>query len=133
MAAFERGIGRAGAGFGHFIVILGVILFSISTAIAWSYYGDRCANYLFGTAAILPYRIVFVLFNFIGAVVPLASIWALGDVFLGVVIFPNLLALLLLSGKIRELTDSYFERKPWIQNAEDHKRAVAEKRARRGR
>lgn len=133
MAAFERGIGRAGAGFGHFIVIMGVILFSISTAIAWSYYGDRCANYLFGTAAILPYRIVFVLFNFIGAVVPLASIWALGDVFLGVVIFPNLIALLLLSGKVKELTNSYFERKPWIQNAEDHRRAVEERRARRQR
>jgi alanine or glycine:cation symporter, AGCS family len=133
MAAFERGIGRAGAGFGHFIVILGVILFSISTAIAWSYYGDRCANYLFGSAAILPYRMVFVLFNFIGAVVPLASIWALGDVFLGVVIFPNLIALLLLSGKVRELTDSYFERKPWVENAEAHRRAVEKRRAgRRG-
>jgi alanine or glycine:cation symporter, AGCS family len=133
MAAFERGFGQAGAGFGHFIVILGVILFSISTAIAWSYYGDRCANYLFGSAAILPYRIVFVLFNFIGAVVPLASIWALGDAFLGVVIFPNLLALLLLSGKVKELTDSYFERKPWIENAEVHKRVVEEKRQGRKR
>ncbi|CAN5893433.1 hypothetical protein BH23GEM9_BH23GEM9_35000 [soil metagenome] len=130
MAAFERGIGRTGAGFGHFIVIMGVILFSISTAIAWSYYGDRCANYLFGSVAILPYRIVFVVFNFIGAVVPLASIWALGDVFLGVVIFPNLIALLLLSGKIKELTDSYFERKPWLENAEVHRRIVAERKGR---
>jgi alanine or glycine:cation symporter, AGCS family len=128
MAAFERGIGRAGAGFGHFIVILGVILFSISTAIAWSYYGDRCANYLFGPTAILPYRMVFVLFNFIGAVVPLASIWALGDVFLGVVIFPNLVALLLLSGKVRTLTDSYFERRPWVENAEVHRRIVEERK-----
>jgi alanine or glycine:cation symporter, AGCS family len=131
MAAFEMGIGRLGFGFGHMIVILGVLLFSISTAIAWSYYGDRCANYLFGPAAILPYRMVFVLFNFIGAVVPLASIWALGDAFLGVVIFPNLLALLLLSGKVRELTNSYFERKPWVENAEVHRRIVEEKR--RGR
>jgi alanine or glycine:cation symporter, AGCS family len=133
MAAFERGIGRAGAGFGHFIVILGVILFSISTAIAWSYYGDRCANYLFGTAAILPYRMVFVIFNFIGAVVPLASIWALGDAFLGVVIFPNLLALLLLSGKVKELTDSYFERRPWVENAEVHRRIVEERKSGRRR
>jgi alanine or glycine:cation symporter, AGCS family len=130
MTAFERGIGRAGAGFGHMIVILGVLLFSISTAIAWSYYGDRCANYLFGTAAILPYRMVFVLFNFIGAVVPLASIWALGDVFLGVVIFPNLIALLLLSGKVKELTESYFDRRPWVENAEVHRRVVAERRGR---
>lgn len=131
MAAFQRGIARTGIDFGHFIVILGVMLFSISTAIAWSYYGDRCANYLFGSAAVLPYRVVFVLFHFIGAVVPLASIWALGDAFLGVVIFPNLLALLLLSGKVRELTESYFERKPWLENAEVHRRIQEEKRNRR--
>ncbi|MGH7446648.1 MAG: alanine/glycine:cation symporter family protein [Longimicrobiales bacterium] len=128
MVAFERGIGRAGAQYGQLIVILGVLLFSISTAIAWSYYGDRCANYLFGTAAIIPYRIVFVIMHFIGAVLPLASIWALGDAFLGVVIFPNLIALLLLSGKVKELTTSYFERKPWLENAEVHKRIVAARR-----
>jgi AGCS family alanine or glycine:cation symporter len=131
MTAFQRGLSRTGANWGQMIVILGVMLFSISTAIAWSYYGDRCANYLFGTAAIIPYRIVFVMMHFIGAIVPLASIWALGDAFLGVVIFPNLIALLLLSGKVRELTNSYFERKPWLENAEVHRRVVAEKRARR--
>jgi AGCS family alanine or glycine:cation symporter len=131
MAAFESGIGQAGAGFGHFIVIAGVILFAISTAISWSYYGDRCAHYLLGTAAVLPYRVVYVIFHFIGAVVPLASIWALGDVFLGVVIFPNLIALLLLSGKVKELTDSYFERRPWEENAAVHDRLVEERRARR--
>jgi alanine or glycine:cation symporter, AGCS family len=133
MAAFERGIGRAGAGFGHFIVIMGVLLFSISTAIAWSYYGDRCANYLFGSAAVMPYRMMFVVMHFVGAVIPLASVWALGDVFLGVVIFPNLLALILLSGKIRELTDSYFARKPWLENLEVHRRLVDERRNRRRR
>ena len=133
MTAFERGIGRAGAGFGHFIVIMGVLLFAISTAIAWSYYGDRCANYLFGPAAVLPYRVAFVIMHFVGAVIPLASVWALGDVFLGVVIFPNLIALLLLSGKIRDLTDSYFARKPWLENAEVHRRLVEERRRRGGR
>ncbi|HEX6308388.1 MAG TPA: sodium:alanine symporter family protein [Longimicrobiales bacterium] len=131
MVAFERGIGRAGAGFGHMIVILGVLLFAISTAISWSYYGDRCANYLFGNVAVLPYRVVFVIMHFVGAVLPLASIWALGDVFLGVVIFPNLIALLLLSGKVKELTDSYFERRPWVENAEVHKRVAAERKTMR--
>jgi AGCS family alanine or glycine:cation symporter len=60
--------------------------------------------------------------HFIGAVVPLASIWALGDVFLGVVILPNLFALVLLSGQVKQMTDSYFERKPWISNEEAHQR-----------
>jgi alanine or glycine:cation symporter, AGCS family len=131
MVAFERGIGRAGAGFGHFIVIVGVMLFAISTAISWSYYGDRCANYLFGTGAVLPYRVVYVMFHFIGAVAPLASIWALGDIFLGVVIFPNLIALLLLSGKVKELTDGYFARRPWEENAEVRRRIIEERRAAR--
>jgi alanine or glycine:cation symporter, AGCS family len=113
--------------FGRFIVIIGVLLFAISTAISWSYYGDRSAQYLFGNKIILPYRIVYVIMHFVGAVLPLASVWALGDVFLGVVIIPNLIALVLLSGQVKQMTDSYFERKPWIQNAEDHKRWKAER------
>jgi hypothetical protein len=112
------------------IVLLGVLLFAISTAIAWSYYGDRCANYLFGVKAVLPYRIVYVVMHFVGAVAPLASIWALGDVFLGFVIFPNLLALLLLSPKVAELTKSYFERRPWEENARVHAEMKARKRER---
>ena len=110
---FEKGLPGT---FGRFIVILGVLLFAISTAIAWSYYGDRSAQYLFGSGIIIPYRIVYVIMHFIGAVLPLASVWALGDVFLGMVILPNLLALILLSGRVREMTDNYFERKPWIAN-----------------
>ena len=116
---------------GDFIVLLSVALFAVSTAISWSYYGDRCAYYLFGKSAIIPYKMVYVIMHFIGAVIPLAAVWALGDVFLGVVILPNLLALLLLSPKVKELKDSYFERKPWIENAEVHRRAVAEAKARK--
>ncbi|HET9438772.1 MAG TPA: sodium:alanine symporter family protein [Longimicrobiales bacterium] len=118
MMGFERGLPGT---FGRFIVIIGVLLFAISTAISWSYYGDRSAQYLFGNKIILPYRIVFVIMHFIGAVAPLASIWALGDVFLGMVILPNLLALILLSGQVKEMTDSYFQRKPWESNREVHK------------
>jgi AGCS family alanine or glycine:cation symporter len=114
---------------GDFIVLISVALFAISTAISWSYYGDRCAYYLFGKSALIPYKMVYVIMHFIGAVVPLAAIWALGDVFLGVVILPNLLALLLLSPKVKELTNSYFERKPWIENYEAHKRAREEVKA----
>lgn len=123
--AFERGLPGT---FGRYIVFLGVLLFGISTAISWSYYGDRCANYLFGAGAVMPYRVVFVVMHFVGAVVPLASIWALGDVFLGVVIFPNLIALLLLNGKVKELTDSYFRRQPWLENSAARERALEERR-----
>ncbi|MEE9132565.1 MAG: sodium:alanine symporter family protein [Gemmatimonadota bacterium] len=128
MIAFQRGLP---GDFGLYIVVLSVFLFAISTAIAWSYYGDRCANYLFGTKMILPYKIVFVLMHFVGSVLSLSVVWTLGDVFLGIVILPNLLALLLLSPKVYELTKSYFERKPWIENREAHRRLKQEQRYRR--
>jgi AGCS family alanine or glycine:cation symporter len=119
MLAFQRGLP---GDWGMFIVVVSVFLFAISTAIAWSYYGDRCANYLFGHNAVLPYKFVFVVMHFVGAILTLSVAWTLGDVFLGIVILPNLLALLLLNKKVRELTLSYFERKPWEENREVAKR-----------
>ena len=112
MAAFRRGLSPLGD-WGHYIVILSVLLFAISTAISWSYYGDRCANYLFGAKAIVPYKVIFVLMHFVGAVVSLSVVWDLGDAFLAVVIWPNLIALGLLAPKVVEMTRDYFERKPW--------------------
>ena len=78
---FERGLAPIGlGGLGRYIVLLSVILFAISTAISWSYYGDRCANYLFGPKAILPFKAVFVAMHFVGAVLAVTTIWDLGDV-----------------------------------------------------
>jgi AGCS family alanine or glycine:cation symporter len=114
---------------GNLVVLISVLLFAVSTAISWSYYGDRCAYYLMGKRAVLPYKMVYVVMHFIGAVVPLASIWALGDIFLGIVILPNLLALILLSPEVKEMTRSYFEREPWRENYEAHRRALEAKRA----
>jgi AGCS family alanine or glycine:cation symporter len=122
MAGFREGLPGTG---GRFIVLISVVLFAVSTAISWSYYGDRCANYLFGHAAILPYKAVFVAMHFIGAVVSLNLIWLMGDVALGIVILPNLLALLLLSPEVVRMTRSYFERRPWLENAEKRRRAKA--------
>jgi AGCS family alanine or glycine:cation symporter len=125
MLAFSQGLP---GDWGKYIVIVGVLLFAVSTAISWSYYGDRCANYLFGPGAILPYKILFVVAHFLGAMVSLQVAWTLGDVFLGLVILPNLLALIMLSPKIVEQTKSYFERKPWVENAVAHRRALEERR-----
>jgi AGCS family alanine or glycine:cation symporter len=105
---------------GNYIVLICVLLFAVSTAISWSYYGDRCANYLFGAKAILPYKYAFVAAHFGGAMLSLQVIWDLGDVALGIVILPNLLALVLLSGKVKSMTDSYFEREAWKSNIEPH-------------
>ncbi|MBT8404973.1 MAG: sodium:alanine symporter family protein, partial [Gemmatimonadetes bacterium] len=99
LTAMAFGEGLPGT-FGQFIVVTSVLLFAVSTAISWSYYGDRCANYLFGPGAIRPYKAVFVAMHFVGAVAPLAVVWSLGDVALAIVIVPNLIALLLLSGQV---------------------------------
>lgn len=112
--AFERGLAPLGlSGLGNIIVLVSVFLFALSTAISWSYYGDRCAHYLWGERAILPYKAVYVLMHFIGAILAVTAIWDLGDVALSLVTIPNVIALLMLSGLVKELTHSYFERRAW--------------------
>ena len=122
-AAFREGLAPLGD-WGHLIVVFGVLLFGISTAISWSYYGDRCAHYLFGQSALLPYKVLFLTAHFLGAVLPLAVVWALGDVALAIVIWPNLIALIFLAPTVVEETRSYFERKPWVRATDRFERGV---------
>jgi AGCS family alanine or glycine:cation symporter len=105
--AFKKGLSWL-FGYGDKIVTIGVLLFAISTAISWSYYGDRASNYLFGKKATLPYKWVYVIFVFIGAIAELEAVWAFGDAALGFMTFPNLLAIILLSGMLKKLTRDYF-------------------------
>jgi len=105
-AAFTKGLGK----YGYLIITVGVFLFGISTAISWSYYGDRAMVYLFGTESILPYKIVFCIMHFLGAIFSLEIVWNFGDSALGLMALPNLLALILLAKKTRIMTDEYFAR-----------------------
>jgi AGCS family alanine or glycine:cation symporter len=108
--AFRKGLAPIMGGWGHLIVTIGVLLFGISTAISWSYYGDRAVVYLFGTRWVFPYKIVFVLMHFLGAVVALEVVWNFGDAALGLMAIPNLIALILLWKQTRTMTVDYFER-----------------------
>jgi len=117
MEAFSRGLPGT---WGNFVVLISTILFAVSTAISWSYYGDRCANYLFGHKWVLPYKFVYVAMHYMGAVVPLSVVWAMGDIALSIVIIPNLIALILLAPRVKDMTRSYFERRPWEENARVH-------------
>jgi alanine or glycine:cation symporter, AGCS family len=128
MLGFQRGLAPLG-NWGHYIVLLSVLFFGISTAISWSYYGDRCAHYLLGERAIMPYRVVYLFMHYAGAVLPLAAVWALGDVMLGIVILPNLTALLLLSPVVAAAVASYFRRKPWIENERLRREYLERKKA----
>ena len=101
---------------GDKIITFAVFLFAISTAISWSYYGDRSAEYLFGPRAIRPYKLLYVFFHFVGAIVSLEVVWGFGDIALGLMAIPNLIALIALSGKVIQITNDYFGReKEWRQ------------------
>jgi len=106
--AFEIGLSPL-AGGGGFIVTFAVLLFAVSTSISWSYYGDRAAQYLFGFKSIFWYRLVFVGMHFLGAVTALTTVWAFGDVMLGLMAFFNIIALFALSGVLVKITRKYFE------------------------
>ena len=105
--AFKQGLSWL-FDYGDKIVTLGVLLFAISTAISWSYYGDRSANYLFGKKATVPYKWIYVIFVFIGAIAELEAVWAFGDAALGFMTFPNLLTIILLSGVLKKMSKDYF-------------------------
>lgn len=107
--AFDEGLGFLG-GRGHFIVTLAVFLFGISTAISWSYYGDRATVYLAGPKYVFPYKLLFLLMHFLGAVFPLELVWGFGDIALGLMALPNLIAIVLLLPKLRAMTGEYFSR-----------------------
>jgi AGCS family alanine or glycine:cation symporter len=107
--AFQRGLSAFG-NWGNYIVTIAVFLFALSTAISWSYYGDRSIEYLVGESAILPYRIVFCIVHFLGAVFSLEIVWGFGDTALGLMTIPNLIAIFALSGVTRRLSVDYFSR-----------------------
>jgi AGCS family alanine or glycine:cation symporter len=106
-AAFEKGLSPIMPN-GGYLVTFAVLLFAISTSISWSYYGDRAAQYLFGFESIFWYRVMFVGMHFFGAVVTLTTIWAFGDVMLGLMAFFNIIALFALSGVAYKITKKYF-------------------------
>ena len=96
--------------YGDKIITLAVFLFAVSTAISWSYYGDRSIEYLSSRSSVKPYKIVYVIMHFIGAIVSLEIVWAFGDIALGLMALPNLFALVLLSPIVISLTKDYFSR-----------------------
>jgi AGCS family alanine or glycine:cation symporter len=104
--AFETGL----PGAGHWIVAFGLILFAYSTMIAWSYYGDRCFEYLLGPRAITPYRYLFCLFAIIGTISGLDLVWTIADNLNALMAVPNLIALLGLAGVVVRETKDYVRR-----------------------
>jgi len=102
--AFETVFGPTG---GLFITI-SVLLFALSTVLGWSWYGETSAAYLFGKKSIMPFRVLWIIFSILGALVALRTIWATADFALGLAVLTSLTALLLKNGEVVELAKKYF-------------------------
>ena len=105
--AFREGLGGIAFGNGHLLVTMAVFFFGLSTAISWSYYGDRSILYLAGPRWVMPYRVVFCIAHFLGAVYSLELVWAFGDMALGLMTIPNLISILLLTGLVKGWVGEY--------------------------
>lgn len=92
---------------GPIILVIGIITFAYSTILGWSYYGERCCEYLFGSKGMLPYKVIFIAIVVIGPVLSLDLVWTIADILNALMAIPNLVAVLLLSGVIAKDTRHY--------------------------
>ncbi len=93
-----------------YVLAVAVWLFAFSTLISWYYYGDRCWTWLFGERAIVVYRLLYLGATFLGAVITAENVLAFGDLMLLSMGFPNLIGVVLLSGRVRAELDAYLTR-----------------------
>ena len=103
ITAFNTGLMGSG-----WVVTAGLVVFAFTTVLGWSFYGERCTEFLFGEKAILPFRLVWVAVVVIGSVAgDRGVVWGVADTLNGLMALPNLIALLLLSGTVFNLTRNY--------------------------
>ena len=101
--AFDTGL----PGPGGVIVLFGLALFSYTTMLTWSFYGEKSWEYIFGKKVVLPYRLIFLAFLLVGAVGGLVLIWDVADTLNGLMAAPNLIALLVLAGVLVKEKNAY--------------------------
>lgn len=108
-AAMTLSVFDATLPFGGNILSLCIALFAFTTMLGWSYYGERCAQFLLGSKVVIPFRVLWVLGVFLGTQMSLGLVWKMSDALNGMMAIPNLLALLLLSPVVFKLTKQYFQ------------------------
>lgn len=89
------------------ILVVGIVLFAFSTILGWSYYGERCVEYLFGHKGIMPYKILFIIVLLIAPITALDLVWTMSDIFNALMALPNIFAILALSPVIAKETNYY--------------------------
>ena len=96
--------------YGRYIVSITLVLFAFTTAVAWSYYGDRAITYLFGVKYVTPYRIAYVTGFFAAAIADTSLVWLISAITLALMAIPNLVSIFLLRKEIRIDSSDYRER-----------------------
>ena len=111
MAAFEKGLPFPPA-VASFCLMLCLVFFAFTTILGWNYYGERCIEYMFNRnkKAVKTYRWLYILAVFIGPYMTVAAVWNIADIFNALMAFPNLIALLALSGVVVKESRDYFSR-----------------------
>lgn len=109
LSAHAFNLGLPG-GWGQYIVSIGLAIFAFTTIIGWSFYGEKCTQFLFGEKSNIPFRVIWVLAIPLGTlpIVDLGSLWLVADTLNALMAIPNLIALLLLSPVVFKLTRDYF-------------------------
>lgn len=92
---------------GGYFLCVALVTFTFSTILGWYLYAEKCVQYLFGNKGITPYRIIYLITVFLGGILSLKLVWALGDIFNGLMALPNLVSLILLSGLAAWLTKKH--------------------------
>lgn len=105
--AFSQTFGKPGAWF----IALAILLFAYSTVLGWSHYGSTACEYLFGTASVTVYRVVFVIIVLAGSVMEAQLAWDISDTFNGLMMIPNLIGVLVLSPVVMKCTKNYVDRR----------------------
>lgn len=103
-AAFQKGFFG-----GQYIVAIGLTLFAFSTILGWSYYGEKCTQYIFGAGAVKFYRILYIPLVFVGSIGGLQAIWGISDTLNGLMAIPNLIGLVLLSKVVVYMIKDFFK------------------------
>lgn len=93
------------------ILAIAITLFAFSTVLGWSYYGSKTIEYLFGKSSIVVYRVLYIFFIVLGSTISLNLVWDISDTFNGLMALPNLIGVLLLSGKVMQIIKNYYDRK----------------------
>ena len=104
--AFATVFGSIGPKF----IAIAILLFAYSTVLGWSHYGSKAFEFLFGTKAMVVYKVVFIVVTFFGCTMRLSLAWDLSDTFNGLMMIPNLIGVLALSGTVAKITKNYVDR-----------------------